>query len=390
MGINILTYNQKTVTPKDDALLQQFALGQDGFFYGGVVTYTGGNTLHFTSGEGVICGREFVLEDTDISAALPASGTLLGQVYIHIDLSNADTPIELICETAAELTELTKDENMNVNNGEYDLQLCTFTATTSAITDLSSKVTYIKKGGAGSNDNLATVEEGDTASQAYVPGQHLVYDDVYCEVIDDIAEDDALVVYPEAGANIKPAKVGAEIYAINQNLTKINTTTKTLWGYINGVWTDLHIRAFYDSIPIYADGAFGVAVDNGVYRCGQNYTTYSPVAFTNAGSVLKTPSDMYPSGKQTTLVCTDLINLSAYTKVKLVTNQGTFELDVTSVTQSAYIAVAVRNSGGGRYLTVSASSAKQDFMENTFAVDNFTLTATDTSTTFSISEIVVE
>ena len=109
MGINLLTFNQKTVTPKDDALIQQFALGQDGFFYGGAVTYTGGNTLHFASGEGVICGREFVIEDTDVSAALPASGTLLGQVYIHIDLSNPDTPIELICETAAELTELTKD-----------------------------------------------------------------------------------------------------------------------------------------------------------------------------------------------------------------------------------------------------------------------------------------
>ena len=110
---------------------------------------------------------------------------------------------------------------MNVDNGEYDLQLCTFTATTSAITDLSSKVTYIKKGGAGSNENLATVENESTSSQAYVAGQHLVYDDVYCEVIESIAENDAFVVYPAAGANIKPAKVGEEITAINQNLTQI-------------------------------------------------------------------------------------------------------------------------------------------------------------------------
>lgn len=215
MGINLLTFNQKTVAPKDDALIQQYALGQDGFFYGGTPTYTGGNTIHFQSGEGMMCGREFVLEDTDVSAALPASGTLLGQVYIHIDLSNTDNPIELICETAETLTELTKDENLNVNNGTYDLQLCTFTANVSNITDLVSQIKQIKKGGGGSDENLAQIEDGTEATRAYVAGEFVVVDGLLRKVLAPIAIGDEF----EDDVNEEITNVGAQITALNQNLT---------------------------------------------------------------------------------------------------------------------------------------------------------------------------
>ena len=310
MGINLLTFNQKTVTPKDDALIQQFALGQDGFFYGGAVTYTGGNTLHFASGEGVICGREFVIEDTDVSAALPASGTLLGQVYIHIDLSNPDTPIELICETAAELTELTKDENMNVDNGEYDLQLCTFTATTSAITDLSSKVTYIKKGGAGSNENLATVENESTSSQAYVAGQHLVYDDVYCEVIESIAENDAFVVYPAAGANIKPAKVGEEITAINQNLT-LNYADSSLPSS-----TTFNEFAQMVLEKLYPKQVNFNALPQNKFLVSRGSATYQPLTMTNS-----TTAGSYV---MCSIQTTEYYDLSAYSTLTMAWNWGVY------------------------------------------------------------------
>lgn len=377
MGINLLTFNQKTVTPKDDALIQQFALGQDGFFYGGAVTYAGGNTLHFASGEGVICGREFVIEDTDVSAALPASGTLLGQIYIHIDLSNADTPIELICETAAELTELTKDENMNVDNGEYDLQLCTFTATTSAITDLSSKVTYIKKGGAGSNENLATVENESTSSQAYVAGQHLVYDDVYCEVIESIAENDAFVVYPADGANIKPAKVGDEIFAINQNLTHnvMIYNDADDYFYLNGVKTIY--RGYQNVLVVFANGTFGKAMSNGVYHVTSAITGVAPFTITPS-SITGTAQVIYQ-----TLVTNDLIDFSSYDYLKMKTNLGDITVNLGNINTSGYVTVALGNS----YLALNAVSEKENFLQHSLAQGTLNLSS---GTNVIINEITLE
>lgn len=257
MGINLLTFNQKTVAPKDDALIQQYALGQDGFFYGGTPTYTGGNTIHFQSGEGMMCGREFVLEDTDVSAALPASGTLLGQVYIHIDLSNTDNPIELICETAETLTELTKDENLNVNNGTYDLQLCTFTANVSNITDLVSQIKQIKKGGGGSDENLAQIEDGTEATRAYVAGEFVVVDGLLRKVLAPIAIGDEF----EDDVNEEITNVGAQITALNQNLTKCLTYNEDtdFYGAVNPnthQWVNLLYAGFnrQDIIQYIADG----------------------------------------------------------------------------------------------------------------------------------------
>lgn len=383
MGINLLTFNQATIAPKDDALIQQYALGQDGFFYGGTPTYTGGNTIHFQSGEGMMCGREFVLEDTDVSAALPASGTLLGQVYIHVDLSNVDNPIELICETAETLTELTKDENLNVNNGTYDLQLCTFTANVSNITDLVSQIKQIKKGGGGSDENLARVEEGTTATAPYAAGEHVVVNGVYHLVTAAIAIGDAF----EEGTNIDVKTVGEEITALNQNLTKINTTTKTLWGYINGVWVDLHIRAYYDSIPVYVNGVFGIAVDNGVYKSSTAFGT--PKAFTNANNQLQTGS--LSNAQECTFVSQDTINFSQYNRVKVTTNLGTIVCDVSQVNEPKYLAVAITNYGGGVYTDICAITAKQQGynMSTNVAADAYDSAHTGV-TSAVITEIVVE
>ena len=262
MGINLLTFNQKTIAPKDDALIQQYALGQDGFFYGGTPTYTGGNTIHFQSGEGMMCGREFVLEDTDVSAALPASGTLLGQVYIHVDLSNTDNPIELICETAETLTELTKDENLNVNNGTYDLQLCTFTANVSNITDLVSQIKQIKKGGGGSDENLAQIEEGTEATKAYVAGEFVVVDGLLRKVLAPIAIGDEF----EDDVNEEITNVGAQISAINQNLTiNLEDTSLPSSTTFNALIEMMAEKLFPKVINIFKNGAFGVQVANGTY-----------------------------------------------------------------------------------------------------------------------------
>lgn len=117
---------QGTVTPQDDALIYQNAVSVNGIFGGATVTLTGANTLHIASGFGIICGRFFEINENDISVQLSSSGTLSGRLKIHLDLNNADNPIEIITETGATLPALSGDSNININGGAFDMELCAF------------------------------------------------------------------------------------------------------------------------------------------------------------------------------------------------------------------------------------------------------------------------
>ena len=138
--IEMRTFKGVTISPKEDALIYQTAITKSGLFYGGDVTYTGGNTLNIASAEGVICGRKFTIEECAVSAVLPQSGTLRGQVIIHADLGNVDDPIQFIVETAENPRELRQDEDFNIRNGVYEIQLCTFTASASRLSNIEKTI----------------------------------------------------------------------------------------------------------------------------------------------------------------------------------------------------------------------------------------------------------
>ena len=148
-NISLVTFAAKTVTPQDDALVYESALGAGGIIYGAEVTIKNANTLHINAGHGVICGRKFTIYDADIPVALSSSGTLLGRLYIHLDLSNASDPIELLTETGQTLSPLEQDENVNIVNGIYDINIASFTVSTSTIANLRNvypKVSYANSG----------------------------------------------------------------------------------------------------------------------------------------------------------------------------------------------------------------------------------------------------
>lgn len=136
MAISLVTYAGQTVTPQDDALVYEAALNGSGMIYGGEVTIKSANTLHVGAGHGALCGRKFTIEETDIPISLTASGSLLGRLYIHMDLADADEPISILNETAASLTPVIQDANVNIINGVYEINLCTFTVDTATISDL--------------------------------------------------------------------------------------------------------------------------------------------------------------------------------------------------------------------------------------------------------------
>ena len=73
------------------------------------------------------------------------------------------------------------------------------------------------------NSNLATVESGTTASQAYTVGDYLVYNGQLCKVTSAIAQGDTLTV----GTNIEVTTSGGEFKKINSDLTELRLSVRT-------------------------------------------------------------------------------------------------------------------------------------------------------------------
>ena len=142
--ISLVTASGRTVTPKDDGIIYEVFSPGNGIIYGGAVTIKDSSTLHITAGHGIVCGRKFTIDDSDIPVALSGSGSLLGRLYIHLDLADAADPITLLVETGESLTPEVHDQDVNINNGVYDINLVTFdvdTVTISNLVDVTPKVT---------------------------------------------------------------------------------------------------------------------------------------------------------------------------------------------------------------------------------------------------------
>lgn len=143
MGINLVTFAAQTVTPQDDALIYETALQESGMIYGGAVTIKSANVLHVAAGHGALCGRKFTIEETDVAVGLTPSGSLLGRIYIHMDLSDTGEPISFQTETANSLTPVIQQSDVNINNGVYEINLATFTVDTSTISNLVNVAPFI-------------------------------------------------------------------------------------------------------------------------------------------------------------------------------------------------------------------------------------------------------
>ena len=179
-NIVLKTYKGGSVTPLDDAIIQQTVIATNGIFKGCNITYARGNVLHISQGFGMIKGRFFEVYDCEVGVILNSgSGTLQGRLYIHMDLSNADEPIQLLTETASVLTDLTGDEDVNYNNTAYDLELATFGVTRTGITDLEA--TFEKITGASGSGGASTLQrsteyfKGDFVTCKNAPGWVTLY-----------------------------------------------------------------------------------------------------------------------------------------------------------------------------------------------------------------------
>lgn len=136
--------NQGSVTPQNDALVYQAAIPTNGIFNGATVTLSSANVLHVAAGFGIMGGRFFEVLENDISVQLSASGELLGRLYIHLDLGNADNPISIESYTGASLPALQGDPNLNLDDGVFDMELCTFSINELTISNIVNTFPTLK------------------------------------------------------------------------------------------------------------------------------------------------------------------------------------------------------------------------------------------------------
>ena len=212
MGINLVTFYNSTVTPQDDALIYENALPGSGMIYGGNCTIKNANTIHVTAGHGALCGRKFTIEETDVPVILTSSGTLNGRLYIHMDLSDTENPISLEVERANVLTPVVQQSNVNINDGVYEINLATFTISTSTISNLVYVAPFIKSNEAR-EVIIAPVEASSVASQSYAVGKHLILNKILYRVTQAIS----------AGQTITPGTNVTESNSVEEQIEEINS-----------------------------------------------------------------------------------------------------------------------------------------------------------------------
>lgn len=181
-SIALKTFRGGNVTPQDDAIIYQTVLPGAGIFKGCEVSFARSNVLHISQGFGMIKGRFFEMYETEVPVQLADTGqTKLGRLYLHMDLSNTDEPIQIIAETATELSTLASDVNVNYNNTTYDLELAKFKVTAIQISDLTNTFKAITAGGGGGGGGSVGLERetkysvGDTVSCSSAPGWCTLY-----------------------------------------------------------------------------------------------------------------------------------------------------------------------------------------------------------------------
>lgn len=111
-------------------------------------------------------------------------------------------------------------------------------------------------------------------------------------------------------------------------------------------------------MPIYADGVFKTAVDNGTHK--PNSQTQNPSAFNNTGTALVgTASSSIPI----TLTTTDAIDVTRYDRIKIVANGTEYSCDISSESGLRYLYTFI-SGVSNPYLQVGLTTSKDDFQVN--------------------------
>lgn len=129
------------VTPVMDRRLYEFLLMNSVGVADGITISASGTNLIVASGWGVIKGCVFSVVAETIAAATPSSGTANGRLLIELDVTNGT--IVFKTQQASTLPALTQ-EDINRSGSIYQMELCTYTISTTAISNLTATYATLK------------------------------------------------------------------------------------------------------------------------------------------------------------------------------------------------------------------------------------------------------
>lgn len=137
--ITLKQFTGAQVVDKDDATLYGFLSGNvDCLFYGCMITTLGANRMHITSGRGIIKGRCFEVQESDLTVSLAAPGqTNPGRIYIEINTGNAGNPIDIKSVATASLPDLVQ-QDINKDGTVYQFEIAKYTATATEAKDIKA------------------------------------------------------------------------------------------------------------------------------------------------------------------------------------------------------------------------------------------------------------
>lgn len=136
MSISLITYSGQNVLPEYDAQLYHSMIPMDGIVSGCAIT-NNTTSIHIDAGAGILAGRYFTVDEETKALTLPASGTVDCALYIHMDLNDADTPIQIISGPVPTY-------QYDRANGIYDLRLAFYTVSPSGITAYRDTVPVVR------------------------------------------------------------------------------------------------------------------------------------------------------------------------------------------------------------------------------------------------------
>lgn len=146
MAITLKQFEGATVSPKDDAIMYDQMSTDYGVVYGLTLSILATNQVSIAAGYALIRGRLVQIDAATIACELPtAEGN--GRIYLQMDLQNTLAPVQLLTKaTTGTLPALRQDENVNITDGVFEMELATYTATATAVQTVTATAPQIKAG----------------------------------------------------------------------------------------------------------------------------------------------------------------------------------------------------------------------------------------------------
>ena len=119
-----------------------------GIIQGCTVAMSSSSTITISAGRMFAKGTEVIVEQEAVAVTLSSSGTKKGRLKAVIDLSNTASPVTWeseVASTADAFQALVQDDDMNFNNGIFEMVVATYDCSETAISNVALVLKQIKR-----------------------------------------------------------------------------------------------------------------------------------------------------------------------------------------------------------------------------------------------------